>query len=81
LPLLLQALVHHSDSAWLKEEAHYVLRSLAKNDPDLNCQLSTVLAAMENTKLVIQIPPAAQAAYDALTETTAVTMVEEMCLD
>jgi HEAT repeat protein len=63
---LLQALVRHSDSARLREEARYVIRSLAKKNPDLNSQLNAVLAALEDAEPA-QVPSVAQATLDALT--------------
>ncbi len=64
---LLEALVRHSDSAWLRDGALLVLRSLRKKDPSLNGQVAAVLTALESRTPVIQVPPAAQAALDALT--------------
>ena len=66
---LLQALVRHSGSVWLREGAHYVMRRLNIKYPDLGSQLTPVLAALESRESVAQVSPAAQAILDALTET------------
>ena len=78
---LLQALAHHSHSARLREEARYVLRSLAKTDLDLNGRLTAVLAALESTNPARQVAPAAQATLNALTETASSVTVKEIDLD
>ena len=62
---LLQGLVHHSDSTWLREGAHHVLRSLI--DRDLHDLIAPVLAALDSVEPVLETPPAAQAALKALT--------------
>jgi HEAT repeat protein len=52
---LLEALRHHSDSVWLREGAHHVLRSLARED--LYASIVTpVLAALEDIEPAIQLP-------------------------
>lgn len=61
---LLQALVHHSGSIWLQQGAHHVLRTLSKQD--LPKVVEPVLQALEDIEPVIQVPPAAQAALEAL---------------
>jgi HEAT repeat protein len=63
---LLQTLVHHSDSGWLREGAHHVLRE--QSNLDLSKRVAPVLAALEDIEPVIQVPRPAQAALDALTE-------------
>jgi HEAT repeat protein len=64
LPLL-QALVHHSDSEWLREGAHHVLRK--QTDSSLGYLVAPVLAALEDIEPIIEVPPAAQVTLDALT--------------
>jgi HEAT repeat protein len=65
LPLL-QALVHHSDSEWLREGAHHILRR--QGGSDWSHLVAPVLAALEDIEPIIEVPPAAQAALDALTD-------------
>ena len=61
---LLRVLVHNSDSQWLREGAHHVLREQVGIGPS---QLITpVLSALEDIEPAIQVPPAAQAALDKL---------------
>jgi HEAT repeat protein len=62
---LLQALVHHSDSEWLRAGAHHVLRKQV--DVNVMDIVEPVLAALEDIEPSIQVPPAAQRALDALT--------------
>jgi len=69
LQSLLQALVHHSDSVWLLEGAHHVLRSLI-GEPDLHDLIAPVLTALDDVEPAIEVPPAAQEALDALAEGT-----------
>jgi HEAT repeat protein len=64
---LLDALVKHSDSAWLREGAHHVLRTLA-GDHGLHKELAAVLAALDDVEPVIEVPPAAHKALDVLEE-------------
>jgi len=64
LPLL-EALVHRSDSGRLRAGAHHVLRQWVERDPQ--GIIIPVLKALEDIEPVIQVPPAAQAALDALT--------------
>jgi HEAT repeat protein len=66
LPPLLQALVHHSDSVWLREGAHHVLRALAEHD--LKKVVSPVLKALDDIEPAIEVPLVAQAALNALVE-------------
>jgi HEAT repeat protein len=68
LASLLQALIHHSDSEWLREGAHHVIHSQTERDPDLSHLLMRVSAALEDIEPIIEVPPAAQAALDALVE-------------
>jgi HEAT repeat protein len=64
LPLL-EALVHHSDSAWLREGAHHILRTLATEE-NLHDLLAPVLLALNDTEPALEVPPAAQSALDEL---------------
>ena len=66
---LLNALIQRSDSAWLREGAHHVLRTLAGRG--LYAQLAPVLAALEDIQPAVQVPPAARASLDALSQTPA----------
>jgi HEAT repeat protein len=66
---LLNALIRHSDSAWLREGAHHVLRILAGRG--LNAQVAPVLTALEDIEPAVEVPPAARAALDALSRTPA----------
>jgi len=63
---LLEALIQHSGSFWLREGAHHVLRMLGIED--LEPELSAVLAAMEDIEPDVEVPPAAYAALRALAE-------------
>ncbi len=62
LPLL-QALMEGPDSAWLREGAHHVLRTLA-GDENLHAQLKPLLAALEDVEPAVEIPRAAHEALD-----------------
>jgi HEAT repeat protein len=62
---LLQALVHQSGSAWLREGAHHILRTLATQE-NLHDLLAPVLAALDDTEPALEVPPAAQKALDKL---------------
>jgi HEAT repeat protein len=64
LPPLLHALVHYSDSEWLREGAHHVLRAMSSSS--LNDLVAPVVRALEGVEPVIEVPLAAQAALDAL---------------
>jgi HEAT repeat protein len=66
---LLNALIQRSDSAWLREGAHHVLRILAGRG--LNAQVAPVLTALEDIEPAVEVPPAAWAALDALSRTPA----------
>ncbi len=61
---LLNALIQRSDSAWLREGAHHVLRTLAGRG--LYTYVAPVLTALEDMEPAVQVPPAARAALDAL---------------
>jgi HEAT repeat protein len=62
---LLQALVHHSDSTWIREGAHHVFRMLV--DHDLHDLVAPVLAALDGAEPVLEAPSAAQTVLKALT--------------
>ena len=61
---LLEALIQRSNSAWLREGAHHVLRILAGRG--LYVYVAPVLTALEDVEPAVQVPPAARAALDAL---------------
>lgn len=66
---LLQALVHHSDSEWLREGAHHVLRGLTRegmSEDDMTEIVLPVLRRLEGVEPTITVPRAAEAALDAL---------------
>ncbi len=63
---LLNALIQRSNSAWLREGAHHVLRILAGRG--LYAQVAPVLTALEDIEPAVQVPPAARAALDALSQ-------------
>jgi HEAT repeat protein len=64
---LLEALIHRSNSFWLREGAHHVLRTQA-TDKDLHDVLAPVLEALEAFESVLETPPAAAQALKALRE-------------
>ncbi len=64
---LLNALIQRSNSAWLREGAHHVLRTLAGRG--LYVYVAPVLTALEDIEPAVQVPPAARAALDALART------------
>jgi len=57
---LLEALVHHSDSAWLRQGAHHVLKALATGPREP--VLRPVLQALESLEPILQASIAAQRA-------------------
>jgi hypothetical protein len=63
---LLEALVEHSDSAWLRQGAHHVLRLLAEEG--LHDHVASVLKALEDIEPAIEVIQPAKAALDALKE-------------
>jgi HEAT repeat protein len=67
LHALLEALIHHSDSSWLREGAHHIIHDIAEKDPDLSHVLAPVAAALDDVEPVIEVPPAAQTALRQLT--------------
>ena len=60
---LLEALVKHSDSYWLREGIHHVLHDI--NRGQNRKVLQPVLVALEGTEPLLEVPLAAQAALDA----------------
>jgi HEAT repeat protein len=62
---LLEALIHRSDSAWLRGGAHHVLRTLA-TEKDLHHVLAPVLKALDAFESVLETPPAAAQALKDL---------------
>jgi HEAT repeat protein len=62
---LLQALMEHPDSLWLREGAHHVLHELSGGD--LKEVLRPLLAALEDVEPSVEVPLAAESALDALT--------------
>ena len=63
---LLQALMEHPDSLWLKEGAHHVLHDIEK--ARLEEILQPVLAALEDVEPSLEVPLAANTALKALTK-------------
>jgi len=61
---LLEALVNHSDSYWLREGIHHVLHDM--NTGKITEVLRPVLVALEGPEPSLEVPLAAQAALDAL---------------
>lgn len=64
LPSLLQALIAHSESVWLRQGAHHILCS--RSDPATQSLLAPVCAALEGFGSDLMIPPAAQKALQEL---------------
>jgi hypothetical protein len=58
-------LVDHSDSAWLREGAHHVLRSLVGQG--LESQILPVLQALEDIEPALAVPRVAKLAMEELT--------------
>lgn len=65
---LLEALIHHSDSLWLRDGAHHIIHDIAEKDPDLSQALAPVAAALDGIEPVVQVPPAAQMALRQLSK-------------
>ena len=61
---LLEVLVNHSDSYWLREGIHHVLHDM--NTGKITEVLRPVLVALEGLEPSLEVPLAAQAALDAL---------------
>jgi len=67
LHTLLEALIHHSDSIWLREGAHHIIHDIVEKEPDLSHVLAPVAAALDDVEPVVEVPPAAQTALRQLT--------------
>jgi HEAT repeat protein len=63
---LLEALVKHSDSYWLREGIHHALHDM--NTGKITEVLRPVLVALEGPEPSLEVPLAARAALDALTK-------------
>ncbi len=61
---LLRALMERSDSVWLRQGAHYVLRCLAEQG--FHEVVAPVLAALEGRQPTLEVPQAAFAALQSL---------------
>jgi HEAT repeat protein len=64
---LLEALVEHPESAWLRQGAHHVLRILAEEG--LYDHVTSVLQALEDIEPAIEVIQPAKAALDDLKQT------------
>jgi HEAT repeat protein len=65
---LLQALVDHPESAWLRQGAHHVLRILAEEG--LHDHVTSVLKALDNIEPAMAVIQPAKAALDELKQTS-----------
>jgi HEAT repeat protein len=63
---VLEQLVHHPDSAWLRERAHHVLHDLSQKDPEVKALVAPVLAALEGVEPEIGVLEPAYAVLDKL---------------
>jgi HEAT repeat protein len=61
---LMQALARSADSIWLRQGAHHVLRTLARDG--LPRDVDAVLAALEDVEPAVAVPPLAARAWEAL---------------
>jgi HEAT repeat protein len=61
---LLNALIRHSDSMWLREGAHHILRTLALRR--IEGVTRPVLVALESANPTLEVPVAAEAALEQL---------------
>ena len=68
LHALLEALIHHSDSLWLRDGAHHIIHDIMEKDPELSQVLAPVTAALDDIEPVIEVPPAAQTALRQLSK-------------
>ncbi len=66
LPPLMKALTKHSDSAWLREGAHHVLRGLVEKDLAMEGLLAPVIAALEGAEPEIGVVEPAYAALEEM---------------
>jgi hypothetical protein len=76
LHVLLQVLAQGPSSAWLREGAQVVIRSLAVKEPSLNGNLKVILAALEDSKHALPVSTAAQATLDMLNGETVTESTE-----
>jgi len=63
---LLQDLMHHSDSVWLRDSAHHALSKLSHTK--LDKLVAPMLEALEGIEPAIVVPPVAQTVLKALKE-------------
>jgi HEAT repeat protein len=63
---MLETLIKHSDSYWLREGIHHVLHDI--NRGKIIKVLRPVLSALEGPEPSLEVPPAARAALDILTK-------------
>jgi HEAT repeat protein len=63
---LLQALIERSDSVWLRQGAHHILRTLATSGP--HQEIEPVLQALTGPEPIVEVPPAAAAVLKKLEE-------------
>jgi HEAT repeat protein len=61
---LLQALIEHSDSVWLRQGAHHILRTLATSGP--HGEIEPVLDALTGPEPIVEVPPAAAQVLEKL---------------
>ena len=61
---LLQQLIHHSDSVWIREGIHHVFHDL--HDQTIKRKLRHVLDTLEDNEKHLEIPLAAEAALESL---------------
>jgi HEAT repeat protein len=66
LPALLEALIQHSESVWLREGAHHILRALVSRAPA--DPIAPVLAALEGVEPDLTVPIAAHKALHGVAE-------------
>jgi HEAT repeat protein len=62
---LLEALIHHSDSTWLRQGVHHVLRTMA-TEYNLHGTLALVLKALDDYEPELEAPAAAAHALKTL---------------
>jgi len=74
LKATLEALVHHSDSLWLRESAHHIVHGIAEQDPNLSRVLARMSRVLDDVDPTIQVPPAAQLALEALNKPASKTL-------
>jgi HEAT repeat protein len=62
----LEKLVHHPDSAWLRERVHHVLHDLSQKNPEVKALVAPVLTALEGVEPEIGVLEPAYAVLDKL---------------